>query len=175
MFILFEEVLMISIQYIVGVISCAFLTLLVALGGCQSMTGKTAGQTMSDASISTAVQAKLTSDRLSNFTRINVDTKRGVVSLNGEVQNQEQRLRAERLAHQVDGVVKVNNNLQVQNQFPKTRKSSTAASANDDMRSGGKGGQADPRETTLQRQGVHIVQGTVSRIEGDTYFVQGQD
>jgi BON domain len=117
----------------------------------------------------------LTSDRLSNFTRIDVDTKRGVVSLNGTVQNQEQRVRAERLAHQVNGVIKVNNNLHVQNQLPKTSNSSTATSANDDMRSGGKGGQADPKETTLQTQRVHIVQGTVSRIEGDTYFVQGQD
>ena len=43
---------------------------------------------MSDASISTAVQAKLTSDRLSNFPRIDVDTERGVVNLSGVVETE---------------------------------------------------------------------------------------
>jgi len=98
------------------------LSVVVALSGCQSTTGKTAGQTMSDATISTAVQTKLTSDRVSNFTRVDVDTERGVVNLSGVVQSPEQRSRAEQLARQVDGVVRVNNNLQVQNQAPKTGK-----------------------------------------------------
>src|SRR5580765_7050416 len=92
-------------------LSCAVLALVGALSGCQSTTGKTAGQTMSDASITTAVQAKLTSDRLSNFPRIDVDTERGVVNLSGVVETAAQRDRAERLAHQVNGVVRVNNNL----------------------------------------------------------------
>ena len=59
-------------------LSCTVLVLLAALSGSQSFTGKTAGQTMSDASITTALQAKLTRDRLSNFPRIDVDTERGV-------------------------------------------------------------------------------------------------
>jgi hypothetical protein len=46
---------MFSLSKVVGVISCSLLTFLVALAGCQSTTGKTASQTMSDASISTAV------------------------------------------------------------------------------------------------------------------------
>ncbi len=104
----------------IAVAMMLMLTFLVALTGCQSTTGKTAGQTMSDASISTAVQTSLTRDRLSNFTRVDVDTERGVVNLSGVVQTEEQRGRAERLAHQVDGVVRVNNNLQVQNQPTKT-------------------------------------------------------
>jgi hyperosmotically inducible protein len=87
--------------------------------GCQSMTGKTAGENVSDASISTAVQSKLTSDRVSNFTRVDVDTERGVVNLSGVVQSAEQKARASELARQVNGVKKVNNNLQVQDQ-PKT-------------------------------------------------------
>ena len=56
---------------------------------------------MSDASISTAVQAKLTSDRLSNFPRIDVDRERGVVNLSGVVETEAQRAQASRLAKQV--------------------------------------------------------------------------
>ena len=97
-------------------------TFLVALSGCQTTTGKTAGETMSDASISTAVQMKLTSDRLSNFSRVDVDTERSVVNLSGVVETEEQRAQAGRLARQVDGVARVNNNLQVQNQPTKTGK-----------------------------------------------------
>jgi hyperosmotically inducible periplasmic protein len=87
--------------------------LAVALSGCQAMTGRTAGQNIDDARISTAVQATLTSDKASNFTRIDVDTTNGVVYLNGTVQSAEQKARAEQLAGRVDGVKKVVNNLQL--------------------------------------------------------------
>ena len=85
-----------------------------ALTACQSTTGKTMGQNVSDASISTAVQTKLTGDRVSNFTRVDVDTERGVVQLSGVVPTSEQKSRAEELTRQVNGVRRVNNNLQVQ-------------------------------------------------------------
>ena len=84
------------------------------LTACQSMTGKTTGQTIDDASVTASVQGKLTADKLSNFSRINVDTDRGVVTLNGVVRSAEEQSRAEELARQVDGVTKVNNNLQIQ-------------------------------------------------------------
>lgn len=98
-----------------------FLALLLMIGvmvgtvtGCESMTGKTMGQNVSDASISTAVQSKLTGDRVSNFARVDVDTERGVVQLSGVVPSSDQKSRAEALARQVDGVRRVNNNLQIQ-------------------------------------------------------------
>jgi DNA-binding response OmpR family regulator len=87
--------------------------LAVALSGCQAMTGRTAGQNVDDARISSAVQATLTTDKASNFTRIDVDTTNGVVYLNGTVQSADQKARAEQLAGRVDGVKKVVNNLQV--------------------------------------------------------------
>jgi hyperosmotically inducible periplasmic protein len=87
--------------------------LAVALSGCQAMTGRTVGQNVDDARISTAVQATLTSDKASNFTRIDVDTTNGVVYLNGTVQSADQKARAEQLAGRVDGVKKVVNNLQL--------------------------------------------------------------
>jgi hyperosmotically inducible protein len=86
----------------------------VSLTACQSMTGKTAGETMDDASISSRVQGKLTGDTLSNFSRIDVDTDRGVVTLSGVVNTTEDKARATELARQVSGVTKVNNNLQIQ-------------------------------------------------------------
>jgi osmotically-inducible protein OsmY len=43
-----------------------------------------------------------------------VDTTKQVVSLNGIVESADQKARAEQLAKQVDGVRKVDNNLQIQ-------------------------------------------------------------
>jgi len=87
---------------------------LLASVACQSTTGKTAGETMSDSAITAAVQGKLTSDRVSNFTRVDVDTERGIVNLTGVVQSADQKARAAELARQVNGVKRVNNNLQIQ-------------------------------------------------------------
>ena len=87
---------------------------LMILTACESMTGKTTGQTIDDATMTASVQGKLTADKLSNFSRINVDTDRGIVTLNGVVRSAEEQSRAEELARQVDGVRKVNNNLQIQ-------------------------------------------------------------
>lgn len=89
---------------------------LVTLVGCQSTTGKTAGQTIDDASITAAVHSKLASDRLSNFTRIDIDTERGVVTLNGVVGTAEQKMRVAELTREVNGVRTINNNLQIQPQ-----------------------------------------------------------
>lgn len=87
---------------------------LMLITGCESMTGKTTGQTIDDASITASVQKKLTSDKLSNFVRINVDTDQSVVTLKGTVRSVEEKSRAEDLARQVNGVTKVNNNLSIQ-------------------------------------------------------------
>ena len=91
------------------------LIMIVALvSGCQSMTGSTAGQNVDDSTITASVKTKLASEKLSTLTRVEVDTIRGVVSLNGMAETAEQRARVESLTRQVDGVKGVNNNLQVQ-------------------------------------------------------------
>ena len=87
---------------------------LMSLTACESMSGITTGQTIDDATITASVQAKLTGDKASNFSRIDVDTERSVVTLNGVVRSMEERSRAEDLARHVAGVTKVNNNLQIQ-------------------------------------------------------------
>jgi osmotically-inducible protein OsmY len=99
---------------------CIGLTLLGGAVGCQSTTGKTAGQTMTDTTITTSVQSKLTADKVSNFSRIDVDTERGIVTLNGVVPTSQERDRAERVARAVDGVRGLNNNLQIQSQSPQS-------------------------------------------------------
>ncbi len=72
-----------------------------------------------DSTITATVQSKLTADRVSNFSRVDVDTERGVVSLSGVVQSVEQKTHAETLARQVKGVTQVQNNLQIQRQWTK--------------------------------------------------------
>jgi len=83
------------------------------LASCQATTGRTAGRNIDDAALTTSVNAALVADKPSNFTRIDVDTTNGVVSLTGTVETPEQRRRAEQLASRVDGVTRVINNLQV--------------------------------------------------------------
>jgi len=92
----------------------AVIALVLALGGCQAMTGRTAGQNLDDTNITTAVKARLAQDKLSTLTRIDVDTNAGIVSLNGTVESAEQRAHAEQLARGAGGVKRVINNLQVQ-------------------------------------------------------------
>lgn len=90
------------------------LAVLAVLSGCRATTGKTAGQTVDDATITAAVKSKLVADKAANLTRIDVDTNNGTVYLNGTVETPEQKTRAEQLAWQASGVKAVVNNLQVQ-------------------------------------------------------------
>ena len=87
---------------------------LMILTACESITGKTAGQNIDDATLTAAVQTKLMGDKFSNVARINVNTDRRIVSLNGVVRTIEEKYRAEDLARQVAGVKNVNNDLQIQ-------------------------------------------------------------
>src|SRR5262245_15533948 len=89
------------------------LALTVALGACQSMTGKTTGTNIDDATITASVKSKLVADKPANLTRVDVDTNNGSVYLNGVVESAEQKARAEELARQAKGVKSVVNNLQV--------------------------------------------------------------
>ena len=85
-----------------------------AFTGCQAMTGRTAGQSVDDTTLTSSVKTKLAGDKASSLTRVDVDSTNGVVSLNGVVESQEQKSRAQELTSQVNGVKKVVNNLQVQ-------------------------------------------------------------
>jgi hyperosmotically inducible protein len=88
--------------------------LVMALSACQSVTGKTAGENVDDATITASVKSKLVADKPANLTRVDVDTNNGTVYLNGTVESAEQKVKAEQLAWQAKGVKNVVNNLQVQ-------------------------------------------------------------
>ena len=88
--------------------------LVFTMAGCQAMTGKTAGRNVDDAALTSSVKTKLAADKVSSLTRVDVDTNNGVVALNGVVESSAQKVRAQELASQVNGVSKVVNNLQVQ-------------------------------------------------------------
>jgi osmotically-inducible protein OsmY len=92
----------------------AALAVAVLLAACQSMTGETLGENIDDAGITAAVKSKLAAEKISTVTRIDVDTNRGVVALNGTVKSVTDRARVEELARQVKGVRDVVNNLRIQ-------------------------------------------------------------
>ena len=139
---------------------------LLILTACQATTGKTTSQTIDDARLTASVQGKLTADKLSNFSRINVDTDRSVVTLNGVVRTVEEKSRAEDLARQVTGVTNVNNNLQIQSLAGNVTSAPEGQEADKQMNDEMEGGQS---------QRVEAIKGEVLRIEGDTYIVKGED
>ncbi|OFV94306.1 MAG: hypothetical protein A3F68_08900 [Acidobacteria bacterium RIFCSPLOWO2_12_FULL_54_10] len=68
-----------------------------------------------DITITAQVKAKLASDVVpSTVTNIEVNTTNGIVTLAGQVESEEVRNRAEQVAQSVAGVVRINNNLQVE-------------------------------------------------------------
>jgi osmotically-inducible protein OsmY len=88
--------------------------LVVALAGCQSMLGQSSGEKVDDASITAAVKTKLAAEKTATLTKIDVDTNKGTVYLNGNVENAAMKARAGDIARQVNGVREVVNNLKIQ-------------------------------------------------------------
>lgn len=80
-----------------------------------TVTGEPRGpvQTASDARITASVKSALGADELVKARNINVDTFRGVVQLNGNVNSAAEKERAISLAKKVDGVVEVRDNLKL--------------------------------------------------------------
>lgn len=92
----------------------ALWVLLGFLAGCQATTGRTAGENIDDTTLTTSVKTALAREKASSLTRIDVDSVRGVVSLNGVVPTAADKSRAVEVARGVNGVQKVVDNLQVQ-------------------------------------------------------------
>ena len=92
----------------------AVLAVMLLMVACQSTTGRTLGENIDDTGITAAVKAKLATEKISTLTRIDVDTNQGVVALNGTVQTEAMKARAEQITRQVKGVRDVINNLRIQ-------------------------------------------------------------
>lgn len=76
--------------------------------------GRTVGRIVDDASITAAVKTKLMTDSVVSALKIDVDTKDGVVSLNGPVKSQTEKDTALKIARETSGVKDVRDNLVVQ-------------------------------------------------------------
>jgi osmotically-inducible protein OsmY len=99
--------------------------LALGIGGCANHMGakqvsnsgeaghRGAVQTVSDATINTKVKAALVADEMVKAREINVDTLRGVVTLNGTVHSAAEKNQAINLARKVEGVADVKDNLKV--------------------------------------------------------------
>lgn len=100
-------------QSLSRVLSIALLSLVLA-AGCTALTGKTAGTNIDDATITTSVKTNLAAERgMQTLTSVDVDTNKGVVSLNGMVDSSAAKARAAEIAGNTSGVQRVINNLQV--------------------------------------------------------------
>jgi osmotically-inducible protein OsmY len=75
--------------------------------------GKTVGETIDDATITTRVKTAMLNDKDVGGLRIDVDTFKGVVTLSGRVKSQAERDQAVAIARRTDGVVQVKDALQV--------------------------------------------------------------
>ena len=72
---------------------------------------RSATQTASDAAITGKVKSALALDELVKARNINVDTMRGVVTLNGTVNSAAEKSRAMQVARRIEGVTDVRDNL----------------------------------------------------------------
>ena len=80
------------------------------LAGC----GKSVGETIDDATITTRVKTSLLNDPDVGGLRIDVDTFKGVVTLSGRVKSKEEETKAVALARKIGGVTEVKSSLQIQ-------------------------------------------------------------
>jgi len=75
--------------------------------------GKTVGETIDDATITTRVKTAMLNDKDVGGLRIDVDTFKGVVTLSGRVKTQAEKDQAMAIARRTDGVVEVKDALQL--------------------------------------------------------------
>jgi osmotically-inducible protein OsmY len=76
--------------------------------------GKTVGETIDDATITTRVKTSLLNDPDVGGLRIDVDTFKGVVTLSGRVKTKEEEAKAIALARKIGGVSDVKSTLLIQ-------------------------------------------------------------
>ena len=76
--------------------------------------GKSVGDTIDDATITTRVKTALLNDPDVGVLRIDVDTFKGVVTLSGRVKTKEEEAKAIALARKISDVTDVKSTLQIQ-------------------------------------------------------------
>jgi hyperosmotically inducible protein len=82
--------------------------------GCAAMTGKTAGETVDDATITTKANAIIVDDPSAAYLKIDVDTRQGDVRLNGVVPDEATEDRIVERIKGIRGVKSVESNLKIE-------------------------------------------------------------
>jgi hyperosmotically inducible periplasmic protein len=96
-----------------------FMTVLMAFGlalfsGCASMTGRTAGEHMDDATITTKANAIIVKDPDAEYFKIDVSSLQGNVVLQGYIHDRAAEERIVSKIRQINGVKSVKSNLKLQ-------------------------------------------------------------
>jgi hyperosmotically inducible protein len=86
---------------------------LMSVAACKTPAGRTSGQVVDDATITTKVKAKIADENVMRGIAVSVETFEGNVTLTGAVETPQQKERAEEIAKSVDGVRAVNNLLMI--------------------------------------------------------------
>jgi len=94
-------------------VSTVMLFAVIALAACQTPAGRSAGEVVDDASITTQVKAKLLEDDITRGLAVSVQTFGGTVTLIGAVDTKAQIERAGSIAASVKGVKGVDNRLKL--------------------------------------------------------------
>lgn len=94
-------------------VSMVMLFAMIAFAACQTPGGRSAGDVVDDASITTQVKAKLLEDNITKGIAVSVQTFDGTVTLIGAVETQAQIDSASRIARSVKGVKAVDNRLKI--------------------------------------------------------------
>lgn len=94
-----------------SLLSVFLLSLLLA--SCTTPAGRSTGQVVDDATITTQVKADLLADKEVSGLAVSVETFKGEVVLTGAVENWTQREKAANIAHKVRGVTGVKNLLKI--------------------------------------------------------------
>lgn len=87
---------------------------LALFSGCASMTGKTAGENIDDATITTEANAIIVKDQDAQFLKIDVTTTNGKVVLAGYIHDKAAETRIVEKIRQIKGVKSVESNLKVE-------------------------------------------------------------
>ena len=94
-------------------LTAILLALLLAMPLLAGACGKSVGDTIDDATITTRVKTALLNDPVVGGLRIDVDTFKGVVTLSGTADSKDTRDKAGQAAADVQGVKSVNNRINV--------------------------------------------------------------
>jgi hyperosmotically inducible periplasmic protein len=99
----------------------------VALAGCQTLTGRTAREYIDDKWALHETKGRIAAQNLRALTAVNVDVNRGTVYLMGTVATPEQKVLAEQIARDVEGVRYVVNHLEVESELASSPSASPPA------------------------------------------------